>query len=141
MFLLALLFLLPRQGEQSAIVCRVTAAGAPLPGVVIVIAGKTYVTGPGGEVRIDVNPGSVELTVLKEGFARVTTTVVVAAGEPRQIVIELEKLPALEETVVVSATRTERGLEDQPMRVEVLDHEEIDEKLMMTPGDVVMMLN
>jgi hypothetical protein len=27
------------------------------------------------------------------------------------------------------------------MRVEVLDHEEIDEKLMMTPGDVVMMLN
>ena len=27
------------------------------------------------------------------------------------------------------------------MRVEVLDREEIEEKLMMTPGDIVMMLN
>src|SRR3954471_18399463 len=47
----------------------------------------------------------------------------------------------IEEHVTVSSTRTDRGLEDQPMRVEVLDAEEIDEKLMMTPGDVVMMLN
>jgi len=47
----------------------------------------------------------------------------------------------IEEHVTVSATRTDRGIEDQPMRVEVLDREEIDEKIMMTPGDVVMMLN
>jgi outer membrane receptor for ferrienterochelin and colicins len=47
----------------------------------------------------------------------------------------------IEEHVTVSSTRTDRGLEDQPMRVEVLDAEEIDEKLMMTPGDIVMMLN
>src|SRR5207244_12643696 len=47
----------------------------------------------------------------------------------------------VEEHVTVAPTRTDRGLEDQPMRVEVLDREEIDEKVMMTPGDVVMMLN
>ena len=41
----------------------------------------------------------------------------------------------------MSATRTDRGIEDQPMRVEVVDREEIDEKIMMTPGDVVMLLN
>jgi iron complex outermembrane receptor protein len=46
-----------------------------------------------------------------------------------------------EEQVTVSATRTERRLEDQPMRVEVLGREEIEEKLLMTPGDIVMMLN
>src|SRR5207237_6019093 len=86
-------------------------------------------------------PGSVDLTVVKEGFAAVTTTIAVAAGQQQAIAIELEKAPSVQETVTVAATRTDRGLEDQPIRVEVLDAEEIDEKLMMTPGDVVMMLN
>ena len=40
--------------------------------------------------------------------------------------------------MTVSATRTDKRIEDQPMRVEVVDREEIDEKAMMTPGDVVM---
>src|SRR5256885_13285178 len=78
---------------------------------------------------------------MKEVFAPVTTTITVAAGRQQPVTIELEKLPSIQETVTVSATRTGRGLEDQPLRVEVLDAEEIDEKLMMTPGDVVMMLN
>src|SRR6266850_7037557 len=47
----------------------------------------------------------------------------------------------IEQEVTVSATRTERGIEDEPMRVEVLDRDEIEEKLMMAPGDIVMMLN
>ena len=47
-----------------------------------------------------------------------------------------------EETLtVVATTRTDKRLEDQPMRVEVLSREEIEEKMLMTPGDIVMMLN
>ncbi len=46
-----------------------------------------------------------------------------------------------EEVTVVASTRTGRRIEDQPMRVEVLDREEIEEKMLMTPGDIVMMLN
>src|SRR3977135_3273416 len=122
-------------------ICTVTAGGAPVAGAEIVVAGRTYPTDRRGEVRIDVIPGSIELTVVKEGFAPVTTTITVAGGQQQPVTIELEKLPSVQETVTVSATRTDRGLEDQPMRVEVLDAEEIDEKLMMTPGDVVMMLN
>jgi outer membrane receptor for ferrienterochelin and colicins len=49
--------------------------------------------------------------------------------------------PTIEEFVEVSATRSGKRLEDQPMRVEVLEREEIEEKLLMTPGDIVMMLN
>ena len=56
--------------------------------------------------------------------------------------VELEAQPTLEETVtVVASTRTDKRLEDQPMRVEVLAREEIEEKMLMTPGDIVMMLN
>lgn len=51
------------------------------------------------------------------------------------------EIPEVEEEVTVSATRTGKRLDDQPMRVEVLVREEIEEKMLMTPGDIVMMLN
>ncbi|MEO7132799.1 MAG: TonB-dependent receptor [Vicinamibacterales bacterium] len=47
----------------------------------------------------------------------------------------------VEEAVVVTATRTGGRIDDQPTRVEVLTREEIEEKMLMTPGDIVMMLN
>jgi outer membrane receptor for ferrienterochelin and colicins len=47
----------------------------------------------------------------------------------------------IEEAVIVTATRTGGRIDDQPTRVEVLDREEIEEKMLMTPGDIVMMLN
>src|SRR5574339_35507 len=47
----------------------------------------------------------------------------------------------IEESVTVTATRTDRRIEDQPMRVEVVPGEEVQEKIMMTPGDVSMLLN
>jgi iron complex outermembrane receptor protein len=49
--------------------------------------------------------------------------------------------PEVEVSITVSATRTGGRLEDQPLRVEVLEREEIEEKMLMTPGDIVMMLN
>ena len=45
------------------------------------------------------------------------------------------------EEIVVQATRSGRLVKDEPIRVEVLDREEIEEKLMMTPGDIAMMVN
>ena len=58
------------------------------------------------------------------------------------LVVDLVREPTHEEeVVVVASTRTGRRLEDQPTRVEVLGREEIEEKLLMTPGDIVMMLN
>jgi iron complex outermembrane receptor protein len=60
----------------------------------------------------------------------------------------IEKHPALggrpieiEEDVIVTATRTGGRIGDQPTRVEVLGREEVEEKMLMTPGDIVMMLN
>ncbi len=52
-----------------------------------------------------------------------------------------EQVPEVEVAITVSATRTGGRLEDQPLRVEVLEREEIEEKMLMTPGDIVMMLN
>ena len=49
--------------------------------------------------------------------------------------------PQIEVSVTVEATRTGGRLEDSALRVEVLEREEIEEKMLMTPGDIVMMLN
>ena len=45
------------------------------------------------------------------------------------------------EEIVVQATRSRRRLQDEPTRVEVLAGEEIEEKLLMRPGNISMMLN
>jgi iron complex outermembrane receptor protein len=79
--------------------------------------------------------------VIKEGFAPVTTVVVVATGQTQAVIVELQPQPTVQEHVTVSATRTDGRVEDQAMRVEVLGAEEIEEKQLMTPGDIVMMLN
>src|SRR5436190_16148555 len=84
--------------RPTAIACTVTAAGAPVAGVEIVIAGQTYLTDRRGEARIEVMPGSLELTAVKEGFAPVTTTITVARGQQQPVTIEFEKLPSVQET-------------------------------------------
>jgi iron complex outermembrane receptor protein len=114
---------------------------APVANAIVVINGTTYETPASGSVSANVRAGPIEITAVKEGFVPATTSVTVQAGQTQQIVIDLQRQPTVEEHVTVSATRTDKRLEDQPMRVEVLAREEIEEKMLMTPGDIVMMLN
>lgn len=43
--------------------------------------------------------------------------------------------------IIVQATRSGRSLGDEPIRVEVLDQEELDEKLMESPGNIAMLVS
>jgi len=45
------------------------------------------------------------------------------------------------ETVVAQATRSGRSTENDPIRVEVLAREEIEEKIMMVPGNIAMLVS
>ncbi|MGK6356685.1 TonB-dependent receptor plug domain-containing protein [Sphingomonas sp. DT-207] len=45
------------------------------------------------------------------------------------------------EEIVVQATRTGRRVQDEPIRVEVINREEIEEKLLMTPGNIAMLVS
>ncbi|HUQ87845.1 MAG TPA: TonB-dependent receptor, partial [Vicinamibacterales bacterium] len=78
----------------------------------------------------------------RAGYVPTTVMVEVPGGGEQRVRVDLQPLPTLEEDiVVVASTRTARGLDDQPLRVDVLPREEIEEKMLMTPGDIVMMLN
>jgi outer membrane receptor for ferrienterochelin and colicins len=113
----------------------------PVPQAQVVVSGKTMETDGDGHITLKVLPGPVDITVIKEGFNPVTLTASAVLDRPQTISIDLERQTAIEEHVTVSATRTDKRIEDQAMRVEVLDAEEIEEKQLMTPGDIVMMLN
>ncbi len=126
---------------QTRLEIEVRFSGRTIPGATVIVGGATHVTDADGRVISEVPAGQIEITAVKEGFAPVTTTVAVRPGQSQTILVELQEQPTVEEEVVVSATRTDKRLEDQPMRVEVLGREEIEEKMLMTPGDIVMMLN
>src|SRR5947207_5120454 len=53
----------------------------------------------------------------------------------------MEPRKEVEEAIKVFATRNDVRIHDSPLHVEVLQREEIEEKMLMTPGDIVMMLN
>src|SRR5213082_1102368 len=107
----------------------------------VVANGTTRRTDSMGRTAFDVPPGPVQIVVAKEGFEPETVSIDIRTGEPRPISIALRPQSRIEEHVTVAATRTDKRIEDQPMRVEILDADEIEEKVMMTPGDIVMMLN
>ncbi len=71
----------------------------------------------------------------------VTARVRLAAAAAPPVVAPEGEAMELEEMVVVTTARVERRVADEPLRVEVVDAEEIEEKAAMTPGDVAMLLN
>jgi outer membrane receptor for ferrienterochelin and colicins len=130
------------QNQSGTIRVQVHASARPVAAAVVVVAGTKHLTDGSGSVTVTTAPGRFDITVAKAGFAPATASVQVAAGAQQDVLLELVPQPAVEETVtVVATTRTDKRLEDQPMRVEVLGREEIEEKMLMTPGDIVMMLN
>ena len=128
--------------ELGHIRVEVFAANEPVIGAEVVADETTTVTDNEGRVTIGTPLGTTQVTVLAEGYLPVTMSVDVSAGDKSVLRINLIKQPALEEEVtVVASTRSNRRIEDQPLRVEVLNREEIEEKMLMTPGDIVMLLN
>src|SRR4030095_11203525 len=65
----------------------------------------------------------------------------IQSGTTTRLNVQLVAEVVRNEEITVTATRTEQRIEDVPLRVEVLQKEEIEEKALMTPGDVAMLLN
>ena len=127
--------------QSITIRVEVLAADRPVEGATVTVAGTPYLTNPQGVVVAAVAAGTVRIEVRHAGYLTVTKDVPLTAAADQRVVVSLDPEPTHEEEVTVSATRTDKRLDDQPMRVEVLEREEIEEKMLMTPGDIVMMLN
>jgi iron complex outermembrane receptor protein len=128
--------------QGTAIRVYVHSGGTPLQDAEVRVSTVVQRTGQTGMVLVSVSPGDLQVTVSKSGYVMATANVHLDVGARQDVDVELQLEPNVEETVtVVAATRTNKRLDDQPMRVEVLGRDEIEEKMLMTPGDIVMMLN
>ena len=102
--------------------------GTPLPAALVVLDGTgiSATTGTDGAFAIDGVPaGAYRLTVTRDAFAPLTSPVTVVAGQP--VLLDL-RLPVLqfEESVVVTATQTERAVTEVAASVTILDAESIE---------------
>ena len=129
------------QSAVTTVRVVVRANDAPVAGAQVTIAGTVQQTDASGIVVAAVRAGRVDVLVVSDAFEPARVTVQIAEGQQQDVLVELREPVEVEETVTVAATRTDKRLEDQPMRVEVLVREEIEEKMLMTPGDIVMLLN
>jgi iron complex outermembrane receptor protein len=72
-------------------------------------------------------------------------TLATACFVPANAYAQEEPPPANEQEdadiIVVQATRSGRALDDEPIRVDVVDEEEVTEKQLMVPGNVSMLIN
>lgn len=134
---------LTAQSRLAVVRVEVRSDEQPVEGASVAGGGRTVTTDAEGVAQLPATTDGVfQLTVSKEGFVAVATDLTIVAGRDATVIVALVREPTVEEeVVVVASTRTGRRLEDQPSRVEVLDREEIEEKMLMTPGDIVMMLN
>jgi len=123
--------------DPAGLTVLVRAEGAPVRGAVVRVGAESARTDDTGQAALPLAPGEYEITVEADGFIPAVSRALLAAGAPARITVEMT---ALEEQVFVSATRSATRLEDQPLRVEVIDREEIEEKALMTPGSVAMLL-
>ncbi len=143
-FLVLLCAQIPAFSQASLATVRIevrTADSAPVAGARVTISGKSLQTDAAGIAVIPAPLGTVEVAVAKEGFLPGTASLAVNEAREWQLILELQRQPSSKEEITVHATRTDTRLQDSPTRVEVLEQEEIEEKLLMTPGDIVMMLN
>lgn len=62
-------------------------------------------------------------------------------ASPAYAQADADRAEEAETEIVVQATRTGRRVQDEPIRVEVINREEIEEKLLMRPGNIAMLVS
>jgi iron complex outermembrane receptor protein len=124
---------------DASVTVRVTHDGEPVTAAQVASGDIGGLTDESGQVLLRLRAGDHVLRVQKVGIETVERPLRVRADT--LVVIEVDEEAVEHEEIVVSSTRAERRIEDEPIRVEVVSREEVEEKLLMTPGDIAMLLN
>jgi iron complex outermembrane receptor protein len=128
------------EAAAETLIVAVRSAGQPVAGASVRSGAVHGTTGADGRARLTLGPGEYAVDVEAAGYLPASARVAVAAGGVAELAVELQPL-AEQVTVTVAATaRSATRLEDQPLRVEVIDRDDIEEKALMTPGSVAMLL-
>ena len=126
---------------RATIRVAVKTEAGPVAGAVVTMNGASTSTDESGIATATLPLGKVDVGISKQGFLPAKASLSVDEAREWHVAVDLKPQEQAQEEVTVFATRTDTRIQDLPTRVEVLGQDEIDEKTMMTPGDIVMMLN
>lgn len=130
----------PARDSIAIVTVVVLRDATPIMGAVVRAGAMQTSTDERGIARLLLAPGPHWVVAAKIGFRPDSVNVTIPSADTA-LVIALFAQPVELSGVMVSATRSGKRIEDEPLRVEVLGPEEVEEKLLMTPGDITMMLN
>ncbi len=119
-------------------VVRDSAGSIPVAEALVRVDRAAAQTDGEGRAVLRVAAGQRVLYVTRLGFRPDSLVLTLRADTSVQLVLS-EQASEIER-VVVSATRSDRRVEDTPLRVEVVDEEEVAEKTSMRPGSIAMLL-
>lgn len=131
------------QTPNDSVTATVRAVGPDgiLEGVTIRVGDRLQVTAENGETSFRLEAGTYRFEAERIGFAFATIVAALAPGRDTLLVVTMEQEAVEGEGLVVTSGRTERRIEEEPLRIEAVSREEVEEKLLMTPGDIAMLLN
>ncbi|HUF76193.1 MAG TPA: TonB-dependent receptor plug domain-containing protein, partial [Longimicrobiales bacterium] len=127
--------------QEARVTVRVESEGEPVEGAQVSSGDLGGLTDATGAVVLSLPSGEHTLRVTRIGYASAELPLTLRARADTTVVVAIEEEAIEAEEIVVVSTRTGRRIEDEPLRVEVVAREEVEEKLLMTPGDIGMLLN
>ncbi len=139
--LLAIAGIAVAQDQPATIRIEVTSASAPVADAAVTVNERALRTDSAGLAFATVPLGQLRISAAKDGYVPATTSLTADAAREYVVRVELEPQETVKEEIRVSATRTDARIQDSPLHVEVIQREEIEEEMMMKPGDMVMLLN
>jgi iron complex outermembrane receptor protein len=125
--------------QEVQVTVRVTSGGEAVNGAQVSLSQRGALTDGEGTALVRVPAGPHQLRVVRIGYAEVALELTVARDTT--VAVEMEEAAIEGEQIMVVSSRTERRIEDEPLRIEVVSREEVEEKLLMSPGDIGMLLN
>ena len=133
--------LMGQQGGTGVVEITVEESMGMVGGLLVRSAGRSTRTNSAGNARLILPAGRQVLSITQIGYEPTRVGVVVVADSVVTVKITVRMTGMVMEEVRVSATRTDRLVDETPIRVEVVDEMEVDENTLMAPSGITMLLN
>ncbi len=129
------------QAQTVSVTVRAESTSGPVEGARVRAPSATVLTDERGEALVRLPLGEHVLEVDRIGYAPALLNLSLSEARDTVVTVRLEEVALETEGLVVTSGRTERRIEEEPLRIEAVSREEVEEKLLMTPGDIAMLLN
>ena len=128
--------------DSATVRMVVVSAAGPVVGAAVSAIGVRAETDRAGSavLRLTVPAEPIVLLVRRLGFAPESLHIALRPALDTTVSVILRERAAAIAPVIVSSTRTERRVEEEPLRVEVLAGEDVGEKTQMHPADLRTLL-